>query len=134
MSTELRELLPDNYLGTMCIIDNRFVWCSYSEELFSLLLGDLKMLVLLDNSIIQNNGHCELEGQCFNYECEYNTDKNISVHKKMIKHRFTDERIMWIRKNLKKMTHAIHNDENDPTLVADLNNGKLIFDVFIWDD
>lgn len=121
-----------NYIGSVCLIDDKLVWCTYTQEIISLALGDFLLLILVDNDVmVYNKNHCELEGRCFNFDCKYNQDKNISHYREtMSDHEFTTESINNVRKNFKGITESIL---EEPKVVKALNNNWLVSGLFDWE-
>lgn len=121
----------EKFIGTMSMVDEKLLWCTYSQKIVSPMIGEVMMLIMVDNNILLKGNHCELEGCCYNYECEYNQDKNISSHRDVLEdHEFTEEGIKTTQGNLDAFTESIKKDKD---LLEKLNNGWLVVNVFEWD-
>lgn len=107
-----------NCLTNICLIDSKLIWCSKTQKVITPATTHLAVLCHNnDNHInVYNSNHCEMEDNCYNFDCEYNHNQ---------KHQDTPDKISQAnikhtQTSLNKYTEIIRKDEellmklNDP--------------------
>lgn len=106
--------MSEKIVGHMEFIDNlKYLWCSSQEKVIAPTSSEWVLYtVIANNEITVYDSRCEWDTWCFNYECKYNHDKNVTVHKHFVKGTpdekyLSEENILKIRKNLEEMSKRV---------------------------
>lgn len=112
------------YIGTMTIVD-KYIWCNYSDSVITIAEGWDLMIPMADETLYgYDENHCEMETHCFNFNCKYNHDQNISYHRKVLEDMEWDEKkIRNVQKSFKVVTDTYKNDEE---VMKAIKNGNLV--------
>ena len=112
-------------IGKMCLIDN-YIWCSCKQQIITVVVSPYQLLIpVVDEDLHCYGGRCEMDGQCFNYDCKYNVNRQISSIRGWLgdESDLDDEKIEKIQSKLEAMTDGIF---EDPSLVKKLNEGGCV--------
>lgn len=121
----------EKIIGTMCLMDNNYYWCSYSEQIISAVINQWDILTILaDNDIHVDFGCCEFDSHCFNMDCEYNTCKDAGYVLENTDYiKWNDEAVTNVQKSFMDMTNILRDDKDTLQL---LNKSAVVTSGYEW--
>ena len=107
-------MMSEKVIGHIRFVDGtKYLWCDAVHKLITPTPNDITMYAILANNDITLYGNrCEWDGFCFNFDCRYNKDKNVSTQKSIFKEIgeediLSNENVKKIRKNLDELSRSV---------------------------
>lgn len=121
----------EKIIGNMCLMDGKYYWCSYQEQIITVVIHQLdQYLSLADADIHTYDGSCEFCAHCFNMKCEYNTDKNVSYVKANVTDiDWNEQSINNVQNKFQDMSNILHENSE---LIEMLNKNPIVISGYEW--